>query len=120
LVAAVCWAIVGLTCGLATELGVNSGGPVGLSGAIGLGIGAWAGVLAGAGSGAIAIALGIAGSKTVYGAWAAIGIIAGVVARMVAGERLIDTGSELYTFILLVATSSFGLWLGSWLVDRIL
>jgi curved DNA-binding protein CbpA len=119
LVAAVCWAIVGLTCGLATELGVNSGGPVGLSGAIGLGIGAWAGALAGAGSGAIAQALGLAGSKTVYSAWAAIGIIAGVVARMVAGERLIDTGSGLYTFILLVATSGFGLWLGSWLVDRI-
>ena len=117
LVAAVCWAILGLTCGLATELGVNSGGPVGLSGAIGLGIGAWAGVLAGAGSGAIVQALGLAGSKTVYSAWAAIGIIAGVVARMVAGERLIDTGSELYTFILLVATSCFGLWLGSWLVD---
>jgi TRAP-type uncharacterized transport system fused permease subunit len=63
--------------------------------------------------------LGIAGSKTVYGAWAAIGIIAGVVARMVAGERLSDTVGGLYTFILLVATSGFGLWLGGWLVDRI-
>jgi len=63
--------------------------------------------------------LGLAGSKTVYSAWAAIGIIAGVVARMVAGERLSDTVRGLYTFILLVATSSFGLWLGSWLVDRI-
>ncbi|MEG4961385.1 J domain-containing protein [Microcoleus sp. K4-B3] len=119
LVVAVCWAIVGLTCGLAAEVGVNSGGPVGLGGAIGLGIGAWAGVLAGAGSGAIAQALAIAGSKTVYGAWAAIGIIAGVVARMVAGERSIHTGSGLYTFTLLVATSGFGLWLGSWLVDRL-
>ncbi|MEG4625600.1 J domain-containing protein [Microcoleus sp. w1-18aA5] len=119
LVTAVCWAIVGLTCGLATELGVNSGGPVGLSGAIGLGIGAWAGVLAGAGSGVIVEALAIAGSKTVYGAWAAIGIIAGVVARMVAAERLSHNGSGLYTVILLVATSGFGLWLGSWLGDRI-
>ncbi len=119
LVAAVCWAVVGLTCGLMAELGVNSGGPVGIGGAIGLGIGAWAGVLAGAGSGAIGDALAIAGSKTVYGAWAAIGIIAGVVARMVAAERSIVTGGGLYTFILLVATSGFGLWLGRWLVDRI-
>lgn len=119
LVAAVCWAVVGLTCGLGAELGVNSGGPVGIFGAIGLAIGAWAGVLAGAGSGAIAQALAIAGSKTVYGAWAAIGVIAGVVARMVAAERSIATGGGLYTFILLVATSGFGLWLGRWLVDRI-
>ncbi len=120
LVAAVCWAIVGLTCGLGAELGANSGGPLGLFGAIGLAIGAWAGVLAGAGSGAIGDALAIAGSKTVYGAWAAIGIIAGVVARMVAAERSIGTGGGLYTFILLVATSGFGLWLGRWLVDRII
>ncbi|MEO6861412.1 MAG: J domain-containing protein [Microcoleus sp.] len=118
LVAAVCWGIVGLICGLVAELGVNSGGPVGLKGAIGLGMGALAGALAGAGSGALAGALTIAGSKTVYGAWAAIGIIAGVVARMVAGERLIAIGG-LYKFILLVATSGFGLWLGNWLVDRI-
>ena len=112
LAAAVCWAIVGLTCGLAAEVGGNSGGPVGLGGAIGLGIGAWAGVWAGAGAGAIVQAFAIAGSKTVYGVWAAIGIIAGVVARMVAAERLSNNGSGLYTFILLVATSGFGLWLG--------
>ena len=120
LVVAVCWAIVGLTCGLMAELGVNSGGPVGIGGAIGLGIGAWAGAWAGAGSEALGIALAIAGSKTVYGAWAAIGIISGVVARMVAAERSIGTGGGFYTFIMLVATSGFGLWLGHWLVDRII
>ncbi|TAE53437.1 MAG: J domain-containing protein [Oscillatoriales cyanobacterium] len=118
LVEAVCWGIVGLMCGLAAELGVHSGGPVGLGGAIGLLIGAWAGALTGQGSGDFAQALAIAGSKAVYGAWAAIGIVAGVVARMVAGERSIGNGG-LYTFILLVATSGFGLWLGNWLVGRI-
>ena len=118
LVMAVCWGIVGLTCGLAAEVGVNSRGPVGLSGAIGLGMGAWAGALAGGGSGALAGALAIAGSKTVYGAWAAMGVIAGVVARMVAAERSIATGRGLYTFILLVVSSGFGLWLGYWLVSR--
>jgi DnaJ domain len=117
LVEAVCWGIVGLMCGLAAELGVHSRGPVGLGGAIGLGIGAWAGALAGRGSEALPQALAIAGSQAVYGAWAAIGIIAGVVARMVAGERSIAIGG-IYTFILLVATSGFGLWLGNWLVGR--
>jgi len=116
LVVAVSWGIVGLTCGLVAEVAINSRGST-LVGLIGLGIGAWAGVLAGAGSGALAGALSIAGSKTVYGAWAAIGMIAGVVARMVAGERSIAIGG-LYTFILLVATSGFGLWLGNWLVGR--
>ncbi|MCC3429958.1 MAG: J domain-containing protein [Microcoleus sp. PH2017_04_SCI_O_A] len=118
LVEAVCWGIVGLMCGLAAELGVHSGGPVGLGGAIGLLIGAWAGALAGPGAEALPQALAVAGSQAVYGAWAAIGIIAGVVARMVAGERSIAIGG-LYTFILLVATSGFGLWLGNWLVGRI-
>ncbi|WP_293149266.1 MULTISPECIES: J domain-containing protein [unclassified Microcoleus] len=118
LVEAVCWGIVGLMCGLAAELGLHSGGPVGLGGAIGLLIGAWAGVLAGAGAEALPQALAVAGSKAVYGAWAAIGIVAGVVARMVAGERSIGNGG-IYTFILLVATSGFGLWLGNWLVGRI-
>lgn len=117
LVEAVCWGLVGLMCGLAAELGLHSGGPVGLGGAIGLGIGAWAGVLAGPGSEALPQALAVAGSKAVYGAWAAIGIVAGVVARMVAGERSIAIGG-IYTFILLVATSGFGLWLGNWLVGR--
>jgi len=118
LAAAVGWGIAGLTCGLVAEVAMNSRSPIGLGGAIGLGIGSWAGVLAGAGSGALTQALEIAGSKSVYGAWAAIGIVAGVVARMVAGERSIATGRGLYTFILLVATSGFGLWLGNWLVGR--
>ncbi|MEG5139923.1 MULTISPECIES: J domain-containing protein [unclassified Microcoleus] len=119
LVVAVSWGIVGLTCGLVAEVAVNFRGSKGLVGLIGLGMGAWAGVWAGAGSEALAGALSIAGSKTVYGAWAAMGMIAGVVARMVAGERSIATGRGLYTFILLVATSGFGLWLGNWLVGRI-
>jgi hypothetical protein len=117
-VEALCWGIAGLICGLAAEVAVNSRGPAGLGGAIGLAIGATVGIFAGAGVSAIASSLAIAGSKAVYGAWAAIGIIAGVVARMVAAERSIVSGNGFYTSILLVATSGFGLWLGNWLVDR--
>lgn len=116
----ICWGAVGLICGLMTEVTVDSDSPRGLAGLIGLGMGAWVGSAAVAGSGALAQALAIAGSKTVYGAWAAIGIIAGVVARMVAAERSIGSGKGFYTSILLVATSGFGLWLGNWLGDRIL
>ncbi len=113
----ICWGAVGLICGLMAEVGVNSQGPRGLAGLIGLGIGAGVGAVAVAGSGALTQALAIAGSKTVYGAWAAIGIIAGVVARMVVAERSIGSGKGFYTSILLVATSGFGLWLGNWLGD---
>ncbi|NJL68566.1 MAG: hypothetical protein HC894_21230 [Microcoleus sp. SM1_3_4] len=61
----------------------------------------------------------LAGSKGVYGVWAAIGIIAGVTARIVAGERAIDRNSGLYTFVLLAVTSGLGLWLGNWLAITI-
>jgi curved DNA-binding protein CbpA len=119
-VEALCWAIAGLICGLGAEVAGNSKGSAGLGGAIGLAIGATVGILAGAGVDAIAQALVFAGSKAVYGAWAAIGVIAGVMARMVAGERAIGCTNGLYTFTLLAATSGLGLWLGSWLVDRLL
>ncbi|HAT13869.1 MAG TPA: J domain-containing protein, partial [Microcoleaceae bacterium UBA11344] len=117
-VEALCWGIAGLICGLVVEVTVNSRGSAGLGGLIGLAIGTTVGIVTGAGVGAIVQALAIAGSKGIYGAWAAIGVIAGAIARMVAGERSIGCSSRLYTFILLVATSGFGLWLGNWLVDR--
>lgn len=119
-VEALCWGIAGLMCGLAAEVTVNSRNSAGLGGAIGLAVGATFGILAGAGVDAIAEALARAGSNAVYGAWAAIGVIAGVIARMVAAERSIGTTNGLYTFVLLVGTSSLGLWLGNWLVDRLL
>jgi hypothetical protein len=119
LVGAICWGMLGLICGLIAELAVDSDSHKGLVGLIGLGIGAWLGSGSGASSEALVQALAIAGSKTVYGAWAAIGIIAGVVAKMVAAERAIGPGKQFYTSILLLATSGFGLWLGYWLGDRI-
>lgn len=118
-VEALCWGIAGLICGLGAEVVVNSRGPAGLGGAIGLVIGTTVGIFAGAGVSAIAHALHIAGLNAVYGALAAIGVIAGVIARMVAGERAIGCTNGLYTFILLTATSGLGLWLGIWLVDLI-
>lgn len=114
----ICWGVVGLLCGLMGEVSVNSENPRGLVGLIGLGVGAIAGAVALTGAENLGLALVMAGSKAVYGAWVAIGIIAGVVARMVAAERSIVSGNGFYTSILLVATSGFGLWLGNWLADR--
>lgn len=117
-VEAVCWGIAGLISGLAAQVAVNSRGPAGLGGTIGLAVGATVGIFVGAGVEAVGEALAIAGSKAVYGAWAAIGVIAGVMARIVAGERSIGTTNGLYTFVLLISTSGLGLWLGTWLVGR--
>jgi DnaJ domain len=119
-VEAVCWAMAGTICGLGAEVSVNSRNPGGFGGAMGLAIGATIGIFAGAGVDAIGQAFARVGSNAVYGALAAIGVIAGVIARMVAGERAIGCTNGLYTFTLLAATSGLGLWLGSWLVDRIL
>jgi DnaJ domain len=112
---AVCGAIAGLTLGLGAELALQSRVSPGLGGLAGMGIGAIAGTFSGAGLEAIGLAFLLAGSKGVYGIWAAIGIVAGVTARIVAGERAIGTSSGLYTFVLLAVTSGLGLWLGNWL-----
>ncbi|MCU0541406.1 MAG: J domain-containing protein [Oscillatoriaceae cyanobacterium Prado104] len=112
---AACGAIAGLTLGLGVELALKSQVSVGFGGLVGLGIGAIAGTVSGAGLEAIGMAFVLAGSKGVYGAWAGIGIIAGVTARIVAGERAIGCSSGLYTFVLLAVASGLGLWLGNWL-----
>jgi hypothetical protein len=112
---AACGAIAGLTLGLGAELALQSRVSAGVGGLAGMGIGAIAGTFSGAGLDAIGLAFLLAGSKGVYGVWAAIGIISGVTARIVAGERAIGTSSGLYTFVLLAVTSGLGLWLGNWL-----
>ncbi|NJR25599.1 MAG: hypothetical protein HC786_27390 [Richelia sp. CSU_2_1] len=119
LIEAACGAIAGLTLGLGAQSALQSRVSAGLGGLVGMGIGAIAGTLSGAGLDAIGMAFVLAGSKGVYGVWAAIGIIAGVTARIVAGERAIDRNSGLYTFVLLAVTSGLGLWLGNWLAITI-
>ncbi|NJS12857.1 MAG: J domain-containing protein [Microcoleus sp. CSU_2_2] len=111
---AVCWAMAGTICGLGAEVSVNSRNPGRFGGAMGLAIGATIGIFAGAGVDAIGQAFAQVGSNAVYGALAAIGVIAGFIARMVAGERTIGCTNGLYTFTLLTATSGLGLWLGNW------
>ncbi|MGL5059019.1 MAG: DnaJ domain-containing protein [Microcoleus sp.] len=116
---AACGAIAGLTLGLGVQLALKSQVSAIFGGLVGMGIGAIVGTFSGAGVDAIALAFTLAGSKAVWGAWAAIGIIAGVTAKIVAGERAIGCSSGFYTFVLLTVTSGLGLWLGSWLAEII-
>lgn len=112
LIGALFWAVAGFTVGTAVEIGTNSRRGLKFGGLLGLAIGSWVGAGVGAGSETIARALGQAGSRSVLGAWAAIGLVVGVVAEMVAGERLIARWGGLYAFVILAGVSGLGLWLG--------
>ncbi|WP_445637781.1 Serine/threonine protein kinase [Nostoc sp. DSM 114161] len=79
-----------------------------------------AGAGAGAGAGAWAVpwavpwAVAVAGA----GAWAVAVAVAGAVAWAGAGDKLLESFSKFYTFLILASTSSLGLGLG-WLTHRI-
>lgn len=118
-VGATIWAGAGLMFGAVAEAAFKPGAKMGVGALMGFGVGAWAGVGAGAGRNAVSRAVASAGSKTVFAAWAAIGVVAGAIAQMVAGEKLIESGGGLYTFMILASTSVLGLGLGGILADWI-
>ena len=53
--------------------------------------------------------------EVIIGAWGAIAIVAGVVAQMVAGEKLLASYNGFYTFLILAMTSGLGFSFGWWL-----
>ncbi|MEK9514516.1 J domain-containing protein [Limnospira fusiformis PMC 851.14] len=75
-------------------------------------LGAWLGAWSGAGSGAVRAAIANTGLDAIVGAWGAIAIIFGVVAQMVAGEKLLVSFNKFYTALILVSISGLGLTLG--------
>ncbi|MDT9196601.1 J domain-containing protein [Limnospira fusiformis KN01] len=75
-------------------------------------LGAWLGAWSGAGSRAVRAAIANTGLDAIVGAWGAIAIIFGVVAQMVAGEKLLVSFNKFYTALILVSISGLGLTLG--------
>ena len=55
--------------------------------------------------------------EVIIAAWGAIAVVAGVVAQMVAGEKLLASYNGFYTFSILAITSGLGLSFGWWLAQ---
>lgn len=84
----------------------------------GFGFGAYIGAWTGAGQKAVIRAVEKTGLEVIFGAWGAIVVISGVIAQMVAGEKLIESLNGFYTFMILATTSGLGLTLGYWLANK--
>lgn len=89
----------------------------GVGGWFGFQLGAWLGAWSGAGSGSVIEAIAKTGLDAIVGAWGAIAVISGVVAQMVAGEKLIISFNKFYTALILVSISGLGLALGKLLAS---
>ncbi len=113
-------ATLGATMGIVSDsmFKVKTRSKMGAGSVFGLGFGAWFGAWTGAGSDAVVRAIEKTGLDMIIGAWGAIAVVAGVVAQMVSGEKLIESFNQFYTFVILAATSGLGLVLGWWLASN--
>lgn len=113
-------ATLGATMGIVSDsmFKIKTRSKMGAGSVFGLGFGAWLGAWTGAGSDAVVRAIEKTGLDMIIGAWGAIAVVAGVVAQMVSGEKLIESFNQFYTFVILAATSGFGLVLGWWLASN--
>lgn len=110
-------AFVGWAVGVISDVLFKARKPGGTGSRFGFGIGAWLGAWSGAGRGAVAEAIADTGLYAIVGAWGAIAVISGVVASMVAGEKLLASLNKFYTVLILVSISGLGLALGKLLAS---
>ncbi|MEB3278361.1 MAG: J domain-containing protein [Lyngbya sp.] len=113
---AVVGATMGLICDRAFQTKARS--KTGAGSVFGFGFGACIGAWTGAGQNAVMRAIEKTGLEVIFGAWGAIVLISGVIAQMVAGEKLIESFNGFYTFMILATTSGLGLTLGYWLANK--
>jgi len=118
-VGSIVWAAGGFVFGTIVDAVIASKTGTGVGSMLGFVLGAWVGAWSAAWnstrSQTVAIALVSAGPNLIIGSWVAIGIVAGVISQMVAGEKLIELFNGFFTFLILAIISGLGLGFGWWL-----
>ena len=118
-VGSIVWAAGGFVFGTIVDAVIASKTGTGVGSMLGFILGSWVGAWSAAWnstrSKTVAIALVGAGPNIIIGSWVAIGIVAGVIAQMVAGEKLIELFNGFFTFLILAIISGLGLGFGWWL-----
>lgn len=124
IVGSIVWAAGGFIFGTIVDAVIGSKTADGVGSMLGFGIGAWVGAWSAAWnsgqSRTVAIALASAGPNIIIGSWVALGIVAGVVAQMLAGEKLMELFNGFSTFLILAIISGLGLGCGWWLSTNIM
>ena len=110
-------AVMGFMLGIILDAFFKSRAKIGTGSIFGLGFGGWLGAAMGSGEKTMTRLIQRMQPDVIVGAWGAIAVISGVVAQMVAGEKLLASYNGFYTFLILVATSGLGLSFGWWLAN---
>lgn len=110
-------AMMGLMLGMILDAMFRSKAKLGTGSLFGFVLGAWIGAWIGAGKKAMMRVIEGMPPEVIIAAWGAIAVVAGVVAQMVAGEKLLTSYNGFYTFLILAITSSLGLSFGWWLAQ---
>ncbi len=123
-VGSIVWAAGGFVFGTIVDAVIGSKTATGVGSMLGFVLGAWVGAWSAAWNSTrsrkVAIALVSAGPDIIIGCWVVIGIVAGVIAQMVAGEKLIELFNGFFTFLILAIISGLGLGFGWWLSTSII
>ncbi|MGL5135102.1 MAG: J domain-containing protein, partial [Planktothrix sp.] len=107
--------IMGLMLGIILDAMFQSKAKLGTGSLFGLVLGGWIGAWIGAGQKAMIRVIERLQPEVIIAAWGAIALVAGVVAQMVAGEKLLASYNGFYTFLILGIISGLGFSFGLWL-----